>query len=66
MSPFQDFWRLVRGSLYCDSTLLTDSLSKVFEELGSYIANGTTGGKISNELSNVFEPFLCVSLSTVL
>lgn len=57
---------LVRGSLYCDSTLLTDSLSKVFEELGSYIANVTTEGKISNELSNVFEPFLCVSFSTVL
>ena len=57
---------LVRGSLYCDSTLLTDSLSKVFEELGSYIANVTTEGKISNELSNVFKPFLCVSFSTVL
>lgn len=56
----------MRGSFYCDSTLLTDSLSKVFEELGSYIANVTTGGKISNELSNVFERSLCVSFSTLL
>ena len=35
-------------------------MSKVLEELGSYIANVTTGGKISNEFRKVFGSF-CVS-----